>query len=413
MSRTYANYYEKRNKIEKGCRLELIKNSIKTTNKCFEINESELKPKFKNEYFTEKFNKINDILEELKSINDLDFMNGKLFDDNELLILKNATDLLERKINLIKSNQKKTQTKKSFFDKVKRIYGDYIKKELNTEKQSIEISKKTLDDDLKDYKDFFSSKLQLKKACNSIEKIDKKVEDKTVEEKRYIFVTKLNFEINRNKISENLFESSVLNYNKKISIFDNLVYMADPLSDVRIKQKTGSGGKKPETFSKKVKDFVDGCKSKKQYEILEKGRSPGDTPVSTSSTSQGRKASIFLDVKLNSFLDKNEKNVLMIDQIEDNIDNKYISENLVNLIRKLKKNMQIILVTHNPSIAIYGDAENIIIAENAQQMITYTQGGLENEQIRKEACKILDGGDIAFKNRMDKYNIEKLKNRGK
>jgi len=145
---------------------------------------------------------------------------------------------------------------------------------------------------------------------------------------------------------------------------------------------------------------------------LEKGNSPGDTPVSTASTSQGRKASIFLDVKLNSFLDKNEKNVLMIDQIEDNIDNKYISENLVNLIRKLKKNMQIILVTHNPSIAIYGDAENIIIAENTDNKITYKQGGLENEEIRKEACKILDGGDIAFKNRMDKYNIEKLKNVG-
>lgn len=99
----------------------------------------------------------------------------------------------------------------------------------------------------------------------------------------------------------------------------------------------------------------------------------------------------------------------MIDQIEDNIDNKYISENLVNILRKLKKHMQLILVTHNPSIAIYGDAENIIIAENEDNIIQYKQGGLENEEIRKEACKILDGGDIAFKNRMAKYNIEKIK----
>ncbi len=101
----------------------------------------------------------------------------------------------------------------------------------------------------------------------------------------------------------------------------------------------------------------------------------------------------------------------MIDQIEDNIDNKYISENLVSIIRKLKNKMQIILVTHNPSIAIYGDAENIIICENDGAIITYKQGGLENVEVRHEACEILDGGDIAFRNRMQKYNIEKLKSR--
>jgi len=268
MVRNYGNYYEKRNKIEKGCRLELIKNSTKTTNKCFEINESELKPEFEIEYFTEKFNKINDVLEELKSINDFEFMNEKLFNEDELQVLKNATDLLEQKRNLIEANKKKTQNKILFFSKVKHIYGDYIKRELNTEKQSIEISKKTLDDDLKDYKDFFSSKLQLKKTCNSIEKLDKKVEDKRVEKERYIFVTKLNFEINKNKIIENLFECSVLNYDKRKSIFHNLVVMADPFSNVRIKNKTGPDGKKSESFKKKVREFVDGCKSKKQYEIL-------------------------------------------------------------------------------------------------------------------------------------------------
>jgi DNA repair ATPase RecN len=111
---------------------------------------------------------------------------------------------------------------------------------------------------------------------------------------------------------------------------------------------------------------------------------------------------------LDSFSGSNKTAILMIDQIEDNIDNKYISGRLVETIRKLKKDMQMILVTHNPSIAVYGDAENIIICENTENGFLYKQGGLENKEIREEACEILDGGDIAFKNRMDKYNIEKF-----
>ena len=75
---------------------------------------------------------------------------------------------------------------------------------------------------------------------------------------------------------------------------------------------------------------------------------------------------------------------------------------------KLYSLVQVILVTHNASIAIYGDAENIIIAENDGGVIRYRQGGLEDERIREDACMILDGGEVAFKNRMDKYNIEVL-----
>jgi DNA repair ATPase RecN len=180
--------------------------------------------------------------------------------------------------------------------------------------------------------------------------------------------------------------------------------MASENSSKRIKQKT-IGGKSPENFSQKVKEFIAKKKSRKQYEILENG----ENPVSTASTSQGKRASMFLDIKLNSFLAGQRRSVLLVDQIEDNIDNKYIGTELVRLLRDLKANMQVILVTHNPSIAIYGDAENIIIADNSEGKITFSQGGLENKAVRDEACRILDGGDIAFKNRMDKYNISRMR----
>jgi hypothetical protein len=177
------------------------------------------------------------------------------------------------------------------------------------------------------------------------------------------------------------------------------------LSDVRLKQYVDDG-KKPEKLKTLFLDYIKNIKSKKTYEIIECLEDGYE--ISTLSTSQGKKASIFLDIKLKNLIGDHNKDVLFIDQLEDNIDNKFISEELVKIIRQLKNKIQIILVTHNPSIAIYGDAENIIIAENIGNDFSYKQGGLEDVDIREEACKILDGGEVAFKNRMDKYNIDIL-----
>lgn len=171
---------------------------------------------------------------------------------------------------------------------------------------------------------------------------------------------------------------------------------------IRLKQ-ISYDGKNPEKLKDKLSTYIKDNKSKKTYEIVE--CLEGGHEVSTLSTSQGKKASIFLDIKLKNMISSHEENVIFIDQLEDNIDNKFISEELVSLIRELKKKMQIISVTHNPSITIYGDAENVIISENKGNEYVYKQGGLENIAIRDEACSILDGGEVAFKNRMDKYNI--------
>jgi ABC-type lipoprotein export system ATPase subunit len=88
----------------------------------------------------------------------------------------------------------------------------------------------------------------------------------------------------------------------------------------------------------------------------------------------------------------------MIDQPEDNLDNSYMSKSLIPLIRKLKKRIQIVFVTHYPSIAVYGVCrKNVIIADNNNGIITYKQGGLEIIEIRKEACLILTVGKKRLK----------------
>lgn len=107
---------------------------------------------------------------------------------------------------------------------------------------------------------------------------------------------------------------------------------------------------------------------------------------------------------------KNAKNkIIFIDQPEDNLGNKFISEELVATIRDIKFKNQIFLVTHNPSIVVYGDAENIIIAKNSKNKISYEQIVLEDVKSQKEICSILDGGEyIIFDNRAKKYNIQKI-----
>ncbi len=106
---------------------------------------------------------------------------------------------------------------------------------------------------------------------------------------------------------------------------------------------------------------------------------------------------------------KNAKNkIIFIDQPEDNLGNRFISDELVSTIRDIKFKNQIFLVTHNPSIVVYGDAENIIIAENLENKISYKQIVLEDVVSQKEICSILDGGEYIFDNRAKKYNIQRI-----
>ena len=407
ISTSYREFHDQQNNIKKGDRAGVIINSSKSSTKIFNILEKELCVDYNIKHHTDIIEKIEDTKNYLTAIQGSEFKGDYLFNSEEKKQIEATKGLLNEKITLLLESKLKTKVKIDFYEKVKLINKDYIDNELGQELQTIESSKRLLDSDIDDYHNYFLAKLTLRKSCKEIENIEIKIEDKENETLKYIFKTKLNFEITKDKIIDDFFMESFLGYNKLQNTYENILSIANPSKDqIRIKQKTGLDGKKPDNFDTKVKDFILKNKSNKQYEIIEKGSSP----ISTSHTSQGRKASIFLDIKLSSFLEDSKIMLLMIDQIEDNIDNKYISENLVSALRKLKNKVQIILVTHNPSIAIYGDAENIIVCQNENGHIEYKQGGLENEEIRNDACKILDGGDVAFRNRMDKYKIDKITN---
>ncbi|MCT7597461.1 hypothetical protein QUR79_10705 [Arcobacter cryaerophilus gv. pseudocryaerophilus] len=97
---------------------------------------------------------------------------------------------------------------------------------------------------------------------------------------------------------------------------------------------------------------------------------------------------------------------LIIDQPEDNLDNESVFEYLVPYIKQAKQRRQIIIVTHNPNIAVVADAEQVIYTEldkaNGNQ-IKYITGAIEDKEINKQIVKVLEGTMPAFDNRTVKY----------
>lgn len=147
-----------------------------------------------------------------------------------------------------------------------------------------------------------------------------------------------------------------------------------------------------------------------------------------SDMSPGKRSFVVLKLLLD-FSDK--KCPILIDQPEDNLDNRAIYNELVTYIREKKKERQIILVTHNPSIVVGADSEEIIVAnqngKNAPNdkgiKFQYVYGSLEDSKardenqgipilsrcgIREHVCDILEGGENAFRDRENKYGFFKI-----
>ena len=98
---------------------------------------------------------------------------------------------------------------------------------------------------------------------------------------------------------------------------------------------------------------------------------------------------------------------IVIDQPEENLDNQTIFKILVKCIKKAKERRQVIMVTHNPNLAVVCDAEQIIYAscDKQQHRFEYLCGAIEHPDIKAMVVQILEGTEPAFKNRQSKYRL--------
>ncbi|HEM8139344.1 MULTISPECIES: hypothetical protein [Providencia] len=102
------------------------------------------------------------------------------------------------------------------------------------------------------------------------------------------------------------------------------------------------------------------------------------------------------------------KDPLLLDQPEDNLDNAFIADRIVSQVRSAKLTRQFIFATHNANIPVFGDAEWIGVLEataDSAALPKNNQGSIDQKSIQSLAAKILEGGKDAFNRRREKYGF--------
>ncbi len=106
-------------------------------------------------------------------------------------------------------------------------------------------------------------------------------------------------------------------------------------------------------------------------------------------------------------LSQRDNDVIVIDQPEDDLDNQTIFEDVIKLVRTLKKSIQFIFATHNANFPVLGDAEQIGACSFANKSAAIQVGSIDEPGIQKAIVSIMEGGHEAFARRKEIYQLWK------
>lgn len=93
---------------------------------------------------------------------------------------------------------------------------------------------------------------------------------------------------------------------------------------------------------------------------------------------------------------------LVIDQPEDNLDNHFIYETVVETIQRLKARRQMLFITHNANIPVLGEA-NLVVVMASDGRCGYIEKAGTVDECRTEIIDLLEGGEEAFELRRKRY----------
>ena len=109
---------------------------------------------------------------------------------------------------------------------------------------------------------------------------------------------------------------------------------------------------------------------------------------------------------LTLLLETRDDRPLVIDQPEDQLDNRFLFETLLPTLKRLKGRRQIIVATHNANIVVNGDADQVIQLEaTSTRGRVACAGAIEDPAMRDAIVQTVDGGDEAFRLRRLKYGF--------
>ena len=116
-----------------------------------------------------------------------------------------------------------------------------------------------------------------------------------------------------------------------------------------------------------------------------------------SDLSRGQKCTALLPILL-----ARRDSPLIIDQPEDNLDNHFIFETVVNAVQRLKKRRQMIFITHNANIPVLADADLVLVMNSDGRIGVIEKSGSVDE-CREQIIELLEGGRRAFELRSKRY----------
>lgn len=352
-------------------------------------------------------NKVFEIVDKTKSISEskalLEILNTKHaelkgksileFTEDEIVILNNFQILLNHKVSFIEKLEERNNKKLSFLNFIDPIVAK-INSQLTEEARSKSESRKVVEDLNNNINKRFKSLASLRNACIGLQQFEYSVRH-NIEINEDV---KLILEIEKSQNILDLILEGIQHGDNSSSLYSNTIDLLNSKKSIKNYNDNSIDSLRKKT-RKQLQDLLNSYDNPSDFLEYENGET-------SKKNSPGYNSEKYLEIIL-----KNPKSkIIFIDQPEDNLGNKFITDTLVKLIREIKFNKQIFLVTHNPSIVVYGDSESIIIASNENNKISYRQVVLENQNAQKEICGILDGGEYIFNMRSKKYNIKRILN---
>lgn len=237
---------------------------------------------------------------------------------------------------------------------------------------------KYIHDSIKALKDFYYAKTELSKFDESFETKEIVVSGHTLSIKNSFKLTEIELinAINKYLTNEN-----------RLKGFNELT----PASFEKDKFSQRPRVNSHSDFANKIFEFIEAT-NKKEYQIKT------NDGKDYKNLSPGWKTAVILDLILG--YEENSAPII-IDQPEDNLATNYINHDLIEMIKKIKENKQVILVSHNATIPMLGDAQNLIICENYDGKLYINSAPLESEIKGKKTldwiAELTDGGKSSIK----------------
>jgi len=99
-----------------------------------------------------------------------------------------------------------------------------------------------------------------------------------------------------------------------------------------------------------------------------------------------------------------DPDLAVLDQPEDNLDNAFIVETVVDVLRGRREGAQRLIATHNANIPVLGEADRVfVMSSSGSEAYVPTSGELDDDDVREAITKLMEGGEEAFRKRAEFY----------